>query len=129
MSGAAPGGGTQTADSTLVAYLEAHQGSATYLVATVGSQSADSLIIATGKPVMDIGGFNGSDPYPTLAQFEALVAAGKVKYVLVSGGGAGGPGGTSSSTASAIMTWVESHGTQVSSSEIGSSAGTLYVLS
>ena len=30
--------------------------------------------LATGDPVMAIGGFNGSDPYPTLAEFQALRA-------------------------------------------------------
>ncbi len=38
---------------------------------------------------MTIGGFNGSDPAPTLAEFEDLVATGQVRYVLVGGGGAG----------------------------------------
>jgi hypothetical protein len=54
---------------------------------------------------MAIGGFNGTDPAPTLAQFQAYVAAGKVHYFLA--GGRGGFG--SSATSSAITNWVESH--------------------
>jgi hypothetical protein len=50
------------------------------------------------------GGFNGTDPTPTLAQFQADVAAGKIHYFLA-GGGFGG----SSSSASAIAGWVERH--------------------
>jgi len=55
---------------------------------------------------MSIGGFNGSDPTPTLAQFERDVAAGEVRY-FVPGGAGGAQGGTG--TGQAITTWVESH--------------------
>jgi 4-amino-4-deoxy-L-arabinose transferase-like glycosyltransferase len=89
-------GGGSNADPALVSYLEKHQGSAKYLVAVTGSQTAAPLILATGKPVIAMGGFNGSDPTPTLSQFKQLVATGKVHYVLVgSGVGAGAvPGAT-----------------------------------
>jgi hypothetical protein len=87
-SGGGPGQGTVS--SSLVSYLEKHRGTAEYLVAVEGSQSADGIILATGDPVMAMGGFTGSDPYPTLAEFRKLVAEGKVRYVLVGGGGAAG---------------------------------------
>jgi 4-amino-4-deoxy-L-arabinose transferase-like glycosyltransferase len=124
---AAPGpGGTEAASSALIAYLEAHRDGAEYLAATFGSQTSAGIIIASGQPVITIGGFNGADPAPTLAQFERLVAEGKVRYVLLQGGGGGGPGGGSS----AITAWVTAHGTQVPASSYGSdtSAGTLYQL-
>ena len=61
---------------------------------------------------MAIGGFNGSDPAPTLAQFQAYVRHHRIHYFLGGGGGGGGgfggPGG-SSGTSSAISTWVASH--------------------
>jgi len=129
-TGNGPGGGiTSSADTGLIAYLESHRGSARYLVAGTGSQTTAPIIIASGQPVITIGGFNGADPAPTLTQFEHLVATGQVHYVLVSGAGGGpgvgGPGG--SGTASAIDSWVATHGTVVSSSTIGgSTAGTLY---
>jgi len=44
-----------------------------------------------------IGGFNGADPTPTVAQLETMVKAGELRYVLVGDGG-GGPGGGSSSS-------------------------------
>ena len=75
--------------------------------ATVGSQSAAPLQLASGKAVLAIGGFTGSDDAPTLAQFQAYVAAGLIHY-FVAGGTGGGPGGGSSS-GSAIAAWVESH--------------------
>jgi hypothetical protein len=52
---------------------------------------------------MAIGGFNGTDPAPSLAEFKELVAQGKVHYFIgSSGGGMGGRNGTSSE----IATWV-----------------------
>ena len=38
---------------------------------------------------MAIGGFNGSDPSPTLEQFQAYVAAGRIHY-FIGGGNFGG---------------------------------------
>ena len=62
---------------------------------------------------MAIGGFNGTDPTPTLAQFELDVVEGKIHYFIASGGGGGfGGGGAgigSSSSSNAITSWVESH--------------------
>jgi hypothetical protein len=54
---------------------------------------------------MAIGGFNGTDPAPTLARFEQYVAQGRIHYFLGSGGGFGGGSGTSSE----ISRWVEQH--------------------
>ncbi|MDT0457767.1 glycosyltransferase family 39 protein [Streptomyces sp. DSM 41527] len=62
----------------------------TWAAAAIGSQNAASYQLATEKPVMAIGGFNGSDPSPTLAQFKKEVAAGKIHYFIA--GGKGGPG-------------------------------------
>jgi hypothetical protein len=72
----------------LISYLRAHKGSAKYLVAVSGSMQSAPIILATGQPVITMGGFNGSDPAPTLAQFQSLVSSGKVHYVLLNGGGA-----------------------------------------
>ena len=100
-------------------------GSAKYLVAATGSQTTAGIIIASGEPVVTIGGFNGGDPAPTVAQLEAMVKAGELKYVLVGGGMGGGPGGGSSS--SELSTWVQEHGTAVTGA--GVSNGTLYEVS
>ena len=61
--------------TSLVQYLEQHQGSATYLVAVNGSQSAGPFILESGKAVIAMGGFGGSDPAPTLSEFKQLVAS------------------------------------------------------
>ena len=67
---------------------------------------------------MSLGGFNGSDPYPTLAEFEALVNAGKVHYFIA--GGTGGPGG-GAGTATATGTNDGGAGTNAATSADGSS--------
>jgi 4-amino-4-deoxy-L-arabinose transferase-like glycosyltransferase len=124
LRGGGGGPGAASTDSALVGYLLANQDGASWIVATTSAQEAGSIELAAGKPVMAMGGFNGSDPAPTLDEFKALVAAGKIRYVLVSGrGGFGGPGRGASSV-SAIDTWAASVGTQVT---YGGSA-TLYDL-
>ncbi|MEW9517368.1 ArnT family glycosyltransferase [Streptomyces tubercidicus] len=78
----------------------------TWAAATIGSQNAASYQLATGKPVMAIGGFNGSDPSPTLSRFKEYVADGKIHYFLAGGrGGRGGPGGDRGGS-SQITSWV-----------------------
>ena len=91
--GAGPGG---SVDSATLKYLEGHQGSAKYMVAAVGSGTAASLALQSGRDVIDMGGFMGSDPSPSLAQLKHLIATGQLHYVLLSSGGGpgiGGPGG------------------------------------
>jgi 4-amino-4-deoxy-L-arabinose transferase-like glycosyltransferase len=106
--GAGRSGGESASDSAVVALLRAS--TTTWAAATTGAQSAASLELSSGTSVIGIGGFTGSDPAPTLAQFKALVAAGQVHYYVVSGGGqgggpGGGPGGGSGS-GSTIQEWV-----------------------
>jgi 4-amino-4-deoxy-L-arabinose transferase-like glycosyltransferase len=87
------GRGGTSADPKLVRYLEAHQDTTTYLVATFNAGEAEPFILTTGKPVMDLGGFMGADRIVNVKQLAALVANGTVRYFLVSGGGAGRFGG------------------------------------
>ncbi|MEU8621111.1 glycosyltransferase family 39 protein [Streptomyces sp. NPDC048623] len=84
--------------------LLADADSYTWVAAAIGAQNAASYQLATEKPVMAIGGFNGSDPSPTLAQFKQYVAEGKIHYFISSGGGFGGGGGGGGSE---ISSWVE----------------------
>jgi 4-amino-4-deoxy-L-arabinose transferase-like glycosyltransferase len=82
-------GGTNRA---LVDFLVANRGGATWLVAVTSANAAGPLQLASGIPVMAMGGFMGSDPAPTLEQLQADVHDGRLRFVLVSGRGAG-PGG------------------------------------
>ncbi|SCF70414.1 glycosyltransferase family 39 protein [Streptomyces sp. Cmuel-A718b] len=132
MRGGGGGGGMggllngATVDAEAKALLTKGADDYTWVAAAVGAQNAASYQLATGDPVMAIGGFNGSDPSPTLAQFKKYVAEGKIHY-FVSGGGmvggtggegggrtGGGPGGTGGSgTSSRITSWVTENFTEV----------------
>ena len=96
--GAAPAGGTggllqgSTADAELSALLTNGADGYTWVAATVGSNSAAGYQLASGEPVMAIGGFNGSDPWPTLEVFQQYVSEGKIHYFIAGGGGFGGGG-------------------------------------
>jgi hypothetical protein len=56
---------------------------------------------------MAIGGFTGSDPSPTLAEFQQDVASGEITYFITGGTDGRGRGGSGSGTASQITAWVE----------------------
>ncbi|MCW2838584.1 MAG: glycosyl transferase [Aeromicrobium sp.] len=86
--------------------LETDAGSYTWAATAVGSNSASGYQLATGLPVMAIGGFNGSDPSPTLEQFQQYVADGEIHYFIASGGGGGRGGSATGSTSTEISTWV-----------------------
>ena len=89
--------------------LQADGGHYTWVAATVNSNSAAGYQLASDDPVMAIGGFNGTDPAPSLSQFEKYVSEGKIHY-FISGGGAGGFGsGGRGDDATKITSWVESH--------------------
>ena len=115
--GTAPGGATgggggmggllngSKVGAKLTTLLLKNADSYTWVAATVGANNASSYQLATEKSVMPIGGFNGSDPSPTLAQFKAKVAAGKIHYFL--GGGGIGQSSGGSSASGEISAWVK----------------------
>jgi 4-amino-4-deoxy-L-arabinose transferase-like glycosyltransferase len=113
-----PGGGTMPGgpgglldspevDGELATLLSDNADSYTWVAAGIGSQTAAGYQLATGEPVMAIGGFNGSDPSPTLAQFQQYVADDRIHWFIA--GGSGGPAGMApgGGTSSEISSWVE----------------------
>ena len=98
-------GGQGSSNSELSALLKAS--TTKWSAAISGATSAASLELASGTSVIAVGGWNGSDPSPTLAQFQAYVAAGQIHYY-IAGGGMGGGGGNSTDS-SQIATWVQAH--------------------
>jgi 4-amino-4-deoxy-L-arabinose transferase-like glycosyltransferase len=102
MGGLLDGG---TPDAELVALLRQDADRYSWVAAAIGSNSAAGVQLATGDPVMAIGGFNGSDPAPTLAQFQQLVAEGRIHYFLGGGRMGGSMGG--SDAARQISAWVQ----------------------
>ena len=98
-----------TVSSEAKKLLQADADDYTWAAAAIGAQNAASYQLASDESVMAIGGFNGTDPSPTLAQFKKYVEEGKVHY-FISGGTGGGMGGSSSSgTSSQITSWVEAN--------------------
>jgi 4-amino-4-deoxy-L-arabinose transferase-like glycosyltransferase len=84
----------------------------TWTAAVVGSNNAAGYQLAGGAPVMAVGGFNGTDPSPTLSQFQSDVAAGRIHYFVhgrMMFGGFGGHGNGGSREAADISEWVEAH--------------------
>jgi len=98
-------GGDTTVSSALTRLLEQDAGSYKWVAATEGSEGAAPLELATGDAVMAIGGFNGTDPWPTLAVFKDLVARHEIHYYV--GQGSQSFGGGRGSTA--IAAWVAAH--------------------
>ncbi len=117
-SGQGPAGRMAAVDSDLVDLLGST--STRWSAAVIGAQSAAGYILGTDTAVMAIGGFTGSDPSPTLAQFQQDVADGEIGYFIVGGAvgfGAGGPGGGGfggSGSGSEIQAWVEANFTSTS---------------
>ena len=100
------GGSSGSVSSKLVKMLQKNSDSYRWVAATTGSQNAASYQLATECSVMPIGGFNGSDPAPTLAQFKKWVKQGLIHYY-IAGGQTGGTQIGGSSASSEIASWVQ----------------------
>ena len=98
------GTGESAVSSRIATLLRENASDYAWVAATNGSQSAARFQLASQSPVMAIGGFNGGDPSPTLAEFQELVSNGRIHYYLA-GDNAGGPGGGQGS-GSQIASWV-----------------------
>ncbi|MEV8148719.1 glycosyltransferase family 39 protein [Arthrobacter sp. NPDC080073] len=77
--------GATTPSSEMVAALKTGASNYTWAAAVVGSNNAAGYQLATELPVMAVGGFNGTDPSPTLEQFQQFVAQGKIHYFIAGG--------------------------------------------
>jgi 4-amino-4-deoxy-L-arabinose transferase-like glycosyltransferase len=123
------GGQSLQVNHQLLTYLEAHRGSARYLLATLSSQTAAPYIIASGQPVIALGGFSGSDQILSVSQLQALVSTGAIRYFLLDGGGGGF--GSQGGGNGQLVSWVTSNCVHVSASDYGgaTSGGTLYTCS
>ena len=102
-------GGSTQVSSAVTKLLTGGAAGYRWAAATVGAESAAPFQLASGEPVMAIGGFNGTDQAPTLAQFKTMVAAHEVHYFIGANGHTFGGG---SGDAAQITSWVESHFTK-----------------
>jgi 4-amino-4-deoxy-L-arabinose transferase-like glycosyltransferase len=143
------GGDALQTNKTLISYLETKQGNTRFLVAVPSSQTADSIILTTNKPVMAMGGFSGGDPILTTSSLQSLIQNNAVHYFLINsasstrnivnqlpeqyrdaidryagGGNAGGFGGFGrGGNSAALNTWIKGHCTLVPTSQWGGSTG------
>jgi len=108
-----------TSTKSITEMLQVGADSFTWAAAVVGSNTASGYQLASEEPVMAIGGFNGSDPSPTLAEFQEYVANGEIHYFL--GGdnlmGRAMPG-SESQASSEIAAWVADNFTAVTVDDV-----------
>ena len=103
-----------TPGPALTATLSADAADYTWTAAVVGSNNAAGYQLASGAPVMAVGGFNGTDPSPTLDEFKKLVADREIHYfirgrIMMSRWGQQ----SGSNESAAVAEWVETHFTPV----------------
>lgn len=82
--GGGPGGilSAPTPSSEVTDLVAAGAGNWTWAAATVSSMQAAGYQLASGAPVLAVGGFNGTDPYPTLEQFQQMVAEKRIHWFI-----------------------------------------------
>lgn len=73
----------------------------TWAAAAMGARSAAAYELSVDEPILAIGGYKGTDPLPTLTQFQAMVRAHQIHWLI--------PGGTTGPSGQAIQTWVTDH--------------------
>ncbi|GAB3564975.1 glycosyltransferase family 39 protein [Arthrobacter alkaliphilus] len=100
-------GSEGTADAGLTALLTSTHTKWSAIVS--GATQAASLELATNTNVIALGGWNGGDPYPTLAQFQDMVAKGQIGYYIAGGGMRGGGGFGGQGGNSEVASWVQAN--------------------
>jgi 4-amino-4-deoxy-L-arabinose transferase-like glycosyltransferase len=103
----------------LASFLHSHDNNRTYIAAVpFNGHMAGTLIIDTGKPVMELGGFLGTDQIITAKKMVRMIHNGTVQYII------GPPGNSHSAQSSdedssgydAIFLWVSGHCSEVPAS-------------
>jgi 4-amino-4-deoxy-L-arabinose transferase-like glycosyltransferase len=89
-------------DQSLLDYLQSNTADMKYLMAVPSSMQGADYVLATGRPVLYVGGFNGQDQVVTAQDLAQLVSSGELRYVYWSEDGRGGDSN------SEISTWVAS---------------------
>ncbi|MFG2794220.1 ArnT family glycosyltransferase [Streptomyces sp. NPDC048419] len=92
-----------TRDTALLDYLTAHRHGERYLLATQAAYTAEPLLRAKSEPILVMGGFTGSTPFPSAQQMGSLVATHQLRYALL----------TTQRPTTPATTWVKSHCTRI----------------
>jgi hypothetical protein len=105
--------GAIAGDPKLIAFLEYHHGRADYLLAAVSARQAAADHIATGKPVMALGGFSGGDPILTVDDFARLVAEHRVRFALIGDGSERNRQVFGEGRQKPLIDWIQANGKRV----------------
>jgi hypothetical protein len=96
-------------NQALLNYLGSNTQGITYLMAVPSAMQGADYVLATGRPVLYLGGFMGQDQVESSASLAQMVAEGKLRFIYWGGQGGGfGPGGQSD-----VSTWVSNTCTPV----------------
>ncbi|OLZ62610.1 mannosyl transferase [Streptomyces sp. IMTB 2501] len=90
-------------DTALLDYLTTHRHGEKYLLATQAAYTAEPLLRAKSEPILVMGGFTGSTPFPTATQLGSLVSTHQLRYALL----------TTQRPTTPATTWVKSHCTRI----------------
>ena len=136
-SGAAtnpPNGGALQINAELLTYLQANTQGMKYLLAVPSSMQGADYVIATGRPVLYLGGFMGRDPVIDGEGLAQLVAQGELRYIYwevggVGDGTGGGARGLSNPGQAGVSAWVSAscapvRGFEVATQNAGAPDGT-----
>jgi 4-amino-4-deoxy-L-arabinose transferase-like glycosyltransferase len=99
-------GGKLQLNSALLDYLQRHTQDTKYLMAVPSSMQGADYVLATGRPVLYLGGFMGQDQVVTPADLDRLAATGELRYIYWTANSRGGFGGGNQA---AITQWVTTH--------------------
>jgi hypothetical protein len=99
-------------NQALLDYLTVNTQSIEYLMAVPSSMQGADYVIATGRPVLYLGGFSGQDQVVTADDLAQMVANGKLRFIYWNASGGNGFGGQRG-TRSDISAWVTSACTPV----------------
>ncbi|MFD9511924.1 mannosyltransferase YkcB-related protein [Streptomyces mirabilis] len=105
-------------DTALLDYLTTHRHGEKYLLATQAAYAAEPLLRAKSEPILVMGGFTGSTPFPTARQLGSLVTAHQLRYALL----------TTQRPTTPVTTWVKSHCTRIRPAAYGRRTGGSFTL-
>ncbi|XOQ45382.1 MAG: PMT-2 domain-containing protein [Clostridium sp.] len=95
-----------TSNADFIRFLEESNTGEKFLVAVQNSKEAEPIILATGKPVMAVGGYSGNMQTLTVEKLEQMVKDGQLKYYVLDSG----------NSTDEVAAWVKEHGIVVNPS-------------
>ncbi len=107
----------------LIAFLQANHHGERFLLATPSAQLASPLIIATGRPVMAMGGFHGLDRILTPEGLASLVEERQVRFIMLGELSIASRYMGAEAAGRPLAEWVRSHGRLVDAAVWGGPAG------